>query len=458
MDGEKIRRSGMASSILTIVFLLAILVIINLIALKHSIQFDVTSNKRFTLSPQTHQILENLSKPVHAYSFYRELDEDYETVKDLLGLYQRASQAFSFEWVDADKNPSTANQFDVTSYNTIVLQKGDRTRKVTEASENALTNALIHLIQGDTPRTICFSTGNGEYDIDSMDSDGLFILKMALQNANYQIESVNLMSLDTEPSDCDILAVIGPAHDPVDAVIDRIRNYLLSGGCLFIALESGSHGKFGPLLAEFGIEAGADVIIDPKGYQNILQPIVETYPAHEITKGFSSGLVFHVAGSLSETEPLNEGWSVQNLAMTSEHTYAKTDLEKLSDGQTVFDAEHDIKGPLPLAVTAEKMDFSVDSDDDDTSVARIVAVGDADFTSNMFLQTFAAHQPFVMNIFHWLADEKDLIALPPREDISQPLMLQNSQLLIAFFIPVVFVPLSVAVFGIVRIVTRRRRA
>lgn len=458
MDGEKKRRSDMVSSILSIALLLAILVLVNLIAIKRSVQFDVTSNKRFTLSPQTLQILENLTEPVQAYSFYRELDDDYETVKDLLGLYQQASTAFFSEFVDADKNPAVANQFDVTSYNTIVLRQGDRTRKVTETNENALTNALIRLIQGDSPRTICFSTGNGEYDIESADSNGLFVMKMALENANYQIESVNLMSLETNPADCDILAIIGPVHDPVDAVIDWIRNYLLSGGSLFIALEPGSHGKFVPLLAEFGIETGNNIVIDPKGFQNILQPIVENYPGHEITKGFSSGLVFHIAGSLSETDPPNEGWSVRYLALTSPQTYAKTDLEGLPDGRTAFDAEHDLTGPLPIAVTAEKIDFSNHSDSDDAVATRIVAVGDADFTSNMFLQTFAAHQPFVMNIFHWLADEKDLIAIPPREELSQPLMLQNAQLLIAFFVPVVLVPLSVAVFGIVRIITRRRRA
>lgn len=458
MNGGKIRRSGLASSIMSITFVVIILIIINLIAVRHGSRFDVTSNKRFTLSPQTIQILESLKEPVHTYSFFRELDEDYEKIQDLLQLYQHASKSFFYQNVDADKNPTMAAKFDVTSYNTVVLQKGDSFRKVTEAGEHALTNSLIRLIQGETLRRVCFTTGNGEYDLDSMESDGLFMLKIALQNANYQVESINLMSMDANLEECDVLAVVSPAHDPVDAVIDRIRKFIDGGGRLFIALDPGAHGKYRELLAEYGIAVGENIIIDPKGFQNVLQPIVDNYPPHDITKGFSSGLVFHIAGSVSEAEPSNEAWSIYNLAMTSDQTYAKTDLDSLTTDSIDFDSEHDVSGPFSIAVAAEQADFSIHSETDDTSRSRIVAVGDADFISNVFLQTLAAHQPFILNIFHWLSDEKDLIAIPPRETISQPLMLQSSQLLSAFFIPIVIIPLCVAVFGIVRIVIRRRRA
>lgn len=458
MSGVKARRSGLTSSITSIIFVVAILVVINLIAVRHASQYDVTSNKRFTLSPQTIQILENLNEPVHAYSFYRELDEDYEKIQDYLRLFQHASKRFSYQNVDADKNPSLATKFDVASYNTVVLQQGESFRKVTEATEQALTNTLIRLIQGDSFRKVCFTTENGEYELDSMDSDGLFMLKMALQNANYHVEPINLMAMDNDLEECDILAIVGPAHDPVDSVIDKIKRFLNTGGCLFIALDPGAHGKFADQLTDYGIAVGENVIIDPKGFQNILQPIVDNYPPHDITKGFNSGLVFRIASSIAMVEPANEEWSVRHLAMTSDQAYAKTDLNSLSNETIEFDPEKDISGPFSIAVTAERVDFSTPSEISDIPRTRIVAVGDADFISNAFLQTLAAHQPFILNIFHWLSDEKDLIAIPPREIISQPLMLQNSQLMTAFFIPIVLIPLVVAIFGIVRIVVRRRRA
>ncbi len=452
------KRTGLISGLISIIFFLAVLVLINLIAIRRSIQFDVTSNKRFTLAEQTEQILSNLETPVTAYSFYREFDDDFQTVEDLLNMYRNASPQFRYRFIDPDRDPGTARRFEVRTYDTLILEKNDSFLRVTEPTEQAVTNTLIRLIQGDTPRVVCFSTGHGELDINSTDSDGLYMLKIALNDSNYDVQSINLMAMDTDPGACDILAIVGPVYDPVQDVIDHIHDYIQSGGRMFIALEPGSYGVFGPLLDKYGIDATEQVVLDPKGFQNILQPIVETFPPHEITRGFTSGLVFHVAGTMSPAKPPDEDWLVQELALTSNQAYAKKDLESLMQGAMDFDPETDRAGPLSIAVAAEKTQLGPAYINADDRSARIVATGDADFVTNAFLQTFMAHQPFIMNTFHWLADEQDLIAIPPRETVSQPLMLETPQIIAAFVVPVVLIPLFVSVFGIVRIVLRRRRA
>ncbi|MBN1878848.1 GldG family protein [bacterium] len=471
MDSQssKKRRMGLFSSVLSIVTVVGILILANLIALRHQHSIDLTSDHQFTLAPQTVQILGNLKEPVVAYCYYREFDEGYDTAKDLLGLFNVASSSFTIRYVDPDKDPGLAKKFDISHYNTIVLEQGTRFRKVTELTEHAITNTLIRLVQGDTRHTVYFSTGNGELDPESMENDGLMLLKLALQDANYDIKIVNLMAGDVELEDCDVLAVIGPVHDPVDPVIDKIRSYLSQGGRLFVALEPGSCQKFAGLLTEFGISAADSIIVDPTGFQNMVQPIVEEYPAHEITKDFNSGLVFHIARSVTAAEPPMDGRLVQNLAMTSTETYAKTDLKALENGTLEYNPDTDMAGPISVAVayseigdaenlTPDAIAGSADLKEKGSGGARIVAVGDADFIGNIFLQTFATHQPFVMNAFHWLTDEEDLIAIPPREKTSQPLLLQPMQLVVGLVIPVILLPLSMAIFGIVRIITRRRRA
>ncbi len=455
---EKKRRFGFLSSLLSITAFIAILIFANLIAVRHKVQFDLTSNRQFTIAPQTDQILRNLKSPVTAYCCYREFDEGFENAKDLLGMYDSASTSFEVRFVDPDKDPTLAKRFELNHYSTIILEQGEDFRKVTELTEQALTSALIKLTQGETQHRVCFSTGNGELDPESMESSGLMLLKLALQDANYQTDLVNLMANDSSLSGCDVLAIIGPIHDPVDEVIDRIRKYLADGGHLLIALEPGSSGKFATLLTEFGIQVENSVIIDPKGFQNSVQPIVENYPPHEITRDFSGGMVFHVAGPVSGTEPPRDGWMIHNLAMTSTEAYAKTDLRALETGALEFNQSIDIAGPVALAVACETAPENADPAEADAVKTRIVALGDADFISNVFLQTFVTHQPFIMNVFHWLADEKDLIAIPPREKISQPLLLQPVQLLAGLVIPVVLLPLTVAVFGVIRILARRRRA
>jgi len=452
-DLDKQRRVIAFSGIFSAVLFTAILIVVNLIAAQHDFQQDLTSNKRFTLSEQTHKILDNLEQPVMAFCFLRESDQDYETIKNLLFQYRTASRNFEFRFVDLDREPILANKYGVTSYQTTVLEQGEKFRKIVESTEHAFTNTLLRLTKGDIQKKIYFTRGNGELDIESIESNGLAFLKMALNDVNYITQSINLMTVKTIPDDCAVLAIVGPSNDLTVETQEILEQYMQNGGRLFIALEPSSGSTYRELLTSFGIEAGTGIVLDPNGFQNILQPIVENFQTHEITATFEYGLVFHVASTMSASKKETPGWISADLGLTTEETWIEPDIESFKGDEPVFDPEKNEKKSLSILATAQSL-----AAEDDAAIARVVAIGDADFTSNIFFQTFAAHQPFIMNAFHWLADEKDLIAIPPKEHLSQPLLLQDTQFMIGFAIPVIILPLIIALLGIVRIISRRRNA
>ncbi|MBN1356677.1 GldG family protein [bacterium] len=428
---------------------IAILVFIQLIAENHNHRFDLTKNKRHSLSDQTLKILENLDDTVQAFSFYRESDPDYETMRDLLIQYSEAGPKFKYVFVDPDSDILTARRYGVTSYSTTVLTCGSRERKVMIPSEKEITNAVLKLTGGDEKKTICFLNLHGELDLESIEARGLNNLKLTLENLNYSVQSLNLLQTKAIPPECSILSVAGPQNDLDPIELDAIRNFLDQGGEGLFLLDPKTVPGLVGLLSDYGLKAGDDLIIDPNGYQNMLQPIVESYPVHEITENFSFGTLFQIARSVNPVDPPPPATTIDVIANTHEDSWAHRNLSESDEIRMEFDPETDTKGPIPIAAVSIKMS------DGSGPETRIAVFGDADFVNNNLSQS-VGNTALILNTIHWLADEKDLIAIPPKEPISQPMQLSAGQLASAFWIPVVIIPLIILGFGGSRIYHRRK--
>ena len=106
-------------SVDTTVLVLAVigsLVLINLIGLKVFGRLDMTSNKQFTLSKATTDLLQNLKDPITVTAYFtKDLPPPYSTnaryVKDLLEEYYNKSNGnFRFEFIDPLSNESEADK------------------------------------------------------------------------------------------------------------------------------------------------------------------------------------------------------------------------------------------------------------------------------------------------------------------------------------------------------------
>ncbi|MBN1550975.1 hypothetical protein JW979_05885, partial [bacterium] len=225
--------------------------------------------------------------------------------------------------------------------------------------------------------------------------------------------------------------------------------------------------------AEFGISVLNDIIIDPRGYNNNYeQPIVDTYAEHEITNDLVYGSVYFGARSieLSEQEAGATYWTW--LAKTGETSWGETNLADLKNTPPEFDEGGDNTGPLIIAATAEISNSQENQTDDsisqskenlkkdiiepETKNARLAVFGDSDWINNLYFLTLGNHA-LALNTIHWLAEEYDLIAIPPNDPSYDRIELSSSAISSAFYIPVLLIPLMLSVIGFVRIHDRRKR-
>ena len=111
----------------------------------------------------------------------------------------------------------------------------------------------------------------------------------------------------------------------------------------------------GPLLSDFGVTLGNDVVVDPKNALPMFGPdtlFARTFRPHAITKLLEgSAVVFPLARSVSPLEKLPPGITDTILVETSPDGWGETDLKNLE--VEVKKDDKDVKGPVPLAVAVE---------------------------------------------------------------------------------------------------------
>src|SRR5262249_46998358 len=104
--GRRGTRYG-ASAALLIVIALGVAVLANAVSLRYNARWDLTENKRHSLSPQTVKLLQALKAPVEVIGFFRSDTPGKRTAEDLLKQYAQASGGkFTFRAEAPDRSPA----------------------------------------------------------------------------------------------------------------------------------------------------------------------------------------------------------------------------------------------------------------------------------------------------------------------------------------------------------------
>ncbi|MCM8803802.1 MAG: GldG family protein, partial [Candidatus Omnitrophica bacterium] len=108
------------NAFLMVILFLGILIFVNLISIKHYRRIDLTKSKKYSLSPQTKKIIQNLKQPIEIISFYKEKID--ERRKDILELYKSNSKFINYKFIDPDRDVLIAKKYGITSYDTILIK------------------------------------------------------------------------------------------------------------------------------------------------------------------------------------------------------------------------------------------------------------------------------------------------------------------------------------------------
>ncbi len=491
---KRIRLLQGANIGLSIAVFLGIVVAVALIAQGHPYRFDLTRTGKHSLSPQTVKIIQSLKGPVEIKAFYQEAQEGKKQTEDLLDSYAYHSKKVTWSFIDPDRQPALARQYDVKTYGTLVLEGFGKKETVTLPDEQGITRAIIRLTS-DTKKRIYFLTGHGERDIDNTEKAGFSSLKSTLEKANYEVEKFSLMR-KAAPSDATTIVIADPQTNLLPEEITALKTYVDKGGHVLVLLSPFHDGGLDDFLKTYGYELRKDIIIDRVSRLfggDYLIPIVNTYGKHEITESFNLASFFPLARSVGQEKQLPEGVDIDSLATTSQESWGETNQQALNQGSAEFNEMEDEKGPLTIAAIAsipvkeekkaspeakdgdkkeettdakasaappdEKKDVDKKDKSDTGSVnkepAQLAVIGSADFVSNAYLGA-SGNSDFILNTFAFLCKDEAQIAIRAKSGEMQPLMLSMAQNKLLFWISLVLMPLLTLVAGITVYRVRRK--
>ena len=472
------RYGALATS--SIVLALGILVAINFVLVRQNRRWDLTAGGQYSLSPQTVRILESLEAPIRVIVFGR--DVEFSAYRDRLTEYEYRSSQVSLEFVDVDKEPLRARQYDVQSYGTVVFEYEDRIERVVSDEEQALTNGLIKVVEGEELR-VSFIQGHGERTPDGTERDDYGGLGEALQRDNLIVDTVVLAQTGEVPAATSVIVVAGPTTDYLPGEIDVLRAYLEQGGKALFLIDPADDPAAAPqpnlisLITEWGIELGNDVVVDVSGVGQLLGtdatvPVTATYPPHPITEDFGLLTAFPLARSVTPDSSGTGDRIAQVFVQTSARSWAETDLTELEAGEVQMD-DDDIPGPISIgaAVAIEieepetldpsgedtaSSDLAEDADDAEneeqdndppTREARVAVIGDSDFAANGSLG-IQGNLDLALNTLNWLAQQENLISIRPKQPEDRRITLTADQQLRITWLSLLMIPAAVIGAGL----------
>ncbi len=466
------------NSVLMVALFAIILGILNFLAARHNVRWDFSETKRFTLAPQTARLLRELPREVKATVFTGDQGPARLAYRDLFESYKTHTAKLTVEFVDPEKKPGLARRYAVTRPDTAVLESGKQETRITAATEQELTNALVRVTK-DEKKTVYFLTGHSEHLLEDSDKEGYSFLKESLERQGYTPRSLSLYESKNIPADTSVLIMAGPQR-PVSAGEQAlIADYVKGGGRLIVLWDPGSRAGLEGLLAGWGLRSDDRTVLDTQTILggDLTMPVVNSYGPHEITQDLGKVFtMFPHARPIAFQDKQGTEWDFHPLAKSSPRSWGRPEPPPAGVGQVRdFNPSKDTPGPLTLAAVVSarvgaggarvpgsagdgpppgEMDAPAKASAQDARHPAVLLVGDSDFASNAYLD-FAGNSDFMLHAVAWLAEEKSLITIAPKNTAFGTFLLTAAQSNVLFSLQVLVLPGFLLATGFA--VWRRRR-
>lgn len=397
----------------------ALLVALNVLVARFPKTWDATENKVYTLTERTSAVVSGLKQPVELVGFFPASDRSRDALADLMKRYAALGPNVAFRFVDPEKEPQLADQFGVTRQGTLAARSGSEKAQINaDASggfgEGEITTLILKVSRAGGKRIYAI-TGHGEPDVaDVSTPTGFGRLAMMLKDDGVALLPLLLATEPKIPEDAAAVILAGPVKPLLPHELDALRAYLARGGRLLAMINPGTGDDLAPLLADYRLTLDDDMIVDQEevaflGARLGLDPLVEEFPPHPITRGFKQRIIFSQARSLTiRVDGGVAGVVVQPLAKTHDSAWGESSWRDMMATGRVARGDEDQAGPLVVAATSATK-IATDADKE----SRLVVVGDSDWSVNGNLGGFF-NKEFLANVLHWLTGSEDLIVGPAK--------------------------------------------
>lgn len=367
---KKILKNGSYSMAYTLI-LIAVVVVINLIVAEipeKYTQIDVSSQKLYTISDDTLEFLDELDQDVTIYHMVQSGQED-DILQKMLTRYEEASKHIKVEAKDPVLYPNFASQYTDAQLadNSLIVVNGNKSKVV---DYNSLYEVNYDYYTGSSSTTGFDGEGQIDSAIAYVTSDNIPViytleghsemkvnsdLQNSMEKANYQIESLNLLTVDGVPEDEGCLLIASPQNDLSEDEAKKVISYLENGGkaMIFTDYINLEMPNLKSVLENYGVTYEHGVVLEGDSRHYIMQVpyyLVPTINSTEITSEMVSDnryVLMPVAQSVKILDEYRDSLTIEPILTTSEKAYIKADVENM----TTFEKEDgDQEGQFHLGV------------------------------------------------------------------------------------------------------------
>ena len=426
----------------------------------HPVSWDLTRERLHTLSDDTVRTLAGLPAEVEALAFYRADEGAHAAARALLRRYADRSPRFRFRLVDPYASPELVKLHEISDGGPrIVLVSGERSARVAEPTEEALTNGLVELGRG-ASRRVYVLAGHGEPGLAAGPGTAISAAVEGLRRDGFEVVPLSLLEQAAVPADASAVLVIGPRKRLLEPEVKALEAYLAAGGRLGVYLEPGVDGGLDALLSAWGIEADDDMVVDPGQASQLfggspVNPVGLPVPGHPATARLENlTVVLPTARSLVALT-VSGSARAQPLLLTTRDAWGETALAELARTGRAELTDGEKSGQLPLALaTSRPGPPAAPSPGTQARPGRLLVVGDAEFMDDRYAQVLG-NLDFFLNGVAWLGEQADRIVIRPRGREGSRLVLGPGQVAAIRFVtldalPVLLLGLGLAVWQIRR--------
>ena len=430
---------------------------------------DVSSQKLYTLTATTKNVLNELEEDITIYVI-RDEDSQDSVLAQTLQRYEEATDHIEIVYKDPVVYPTFYQQYtDNITMNSLIVES-DRRFKVIYYSdiyestidyttysstvtgydaEGLLTSAIAYVTSDTAPRMYEVD-GHGETALSTTFTDGL-----AKENA--ELESLTLLKSEAVPEDADAIILNAPSADINTEDADKLIEYLDKGGKIILTTYytenfAENMPNLSRVLEYFGLSVGDGVLLE--GDQNYmyqspiyLMPQVQTSAMTSTIYDSDYDIVmFPYAQSLEVAE--TEGVEVTALLNTSENAFEKINSV---DGDSMEQDEDDRAGSFTVGAHASK------AIDDENTAELVVYTSAFVFTDTANQYTMNNNLKLFTNAVSEFCGEGESISIPAKSYTQEYLTVSVGSALIMGAVLAIIVPLVMLIAGVVIWYRRRKR-
>ena len=451
------RKSRLQLTVQKLIFLALFLSSIGMLAWlsnHYSYQFDLTANKRHSLSSDSVDLLNLLDKEVivHAYT----TDEvTQKAIAEIISRYQNVKSDFKLKLLNPDIDIEQAKRDGIVMDKpfAFVIYYDSRMEHIASLSEQAISNALLRLNRRQNQQVI-FLGGHGERDINGSDTRAYSTLRQQLEDTGFNLHAINLLQQPL-PDNSKLMVIAAPVHEYLAGEIEQIKRFIERGGNLLWLVDPGELQGLKPLATLLNLALHEGLIIDnnPELRQTLniqhpaIIPVTEYYP-HIITNTIRYNTLFPLArgiSPLSDEAGINKNNNWQAEALFSSPGKSWSEASGLAEEMSFDSAAGDIAGPVTMAVALHRQ-LAGSHASSNMGSQRIVIIGDSDFLSDTYIGA-GANLSLGLNIFNWLVGDDDFVSVEVKPSPDTKLELSDTQLMVIAFGFFFIIPLLLLLIG-----------